>query len=215
MTPFPAAAPGAADVPPPPPPAHLRTWPDRAALLADRAAAIGGLNRRLLGGRRLALFLLTLLGLECGWGFTGAAIVSLGGPSDPLTGLLAALAACLGLAVVVPLAVLVVAGLRRDRALRARLLAWAALDPAPVRGADVRMPGASVTWLLLSFALCAAGLGLSLVVPASARPGATTYAEVALAMGAGLLLWVHGLIAAAKAFGHRRLVLRLAAPPRG
>ncbi|MFF8288314.1 hypothetical protein ACF068_03635 [Streptomyces sp. NPDC016309] len=196
-------------LPPPPPPVPLRSWPGRQALLADRTMAIRELGRRMVGGRRLTLSLLTLAGLEAGWALVGAAIRSLDGPSDPLTATFAAGVACLGLAVMAPLVVVVVLGVRRDRALRARLLEWAALDPAPVRDARFRAPGLSVAWLLLSFAQGAAGLWLSFAVPAAARPGATTYAEVAYAMGAGLVLWVHGLTGAVKAFGHRRLALRL------
>lgn len=173
--------------------------------------AVCELNRRMLGGKRLTLFLLALLGLQFGWGFVGAGILSLDGLVDPLTAMAGAVTACLGLAVMVPLVVVVTLGLRRDRVLRARLLEWAALDPAPVRDARFRAPGMNLAWLLLAFAQCAAGLALSFAVPALARAGSTTYGEVAYAMGAGVILWVHGLIGGAKAVGHRRLVLRLAA----
>ncbi|MEV3992126.1 hypothetical protein AB0J57_24765 [Streptomyces sp. NPDC049837] len=198
-------------LPPPPPPVHLRTWPGREALLADRTMAIRELNRRMLGGGRLTLFLLTLAGLQVGWAFIGGAIVSLDGLTDPLVAIAAGLAACLGLAAMVPLVIVVVLGIRQDGTLRARLLEWAALDPSPVHDARFRAPGMSLAWLLSAFVLCAAGLGLAFAVPALARPGDTTYPEVAYAMGAGLILWVHGLIGAAKAVAHRRLVLRLAA----
>ncbi|MFC8917055.1 hypothetical protein ACGF5F_03840 [Streptomyces sp. NPDC047821] len=195
-------------LPPPPPPVHLRTWPGREALLADRALAVRELTRRMVGGQRLTLSLLTLLGLQFGWACVGGGLLAFEGPGDPLTAMAGALAACLGLAVVVPLVAVAVLGVRRDRTLRARLLQWVALDPAPVRDARFRAPGTSLAWLLVGFAQCAAGLWLSFVVPATARPGATTYTEVAYAMGAGLIFWISGLIAATKALGHRRLVLR-------
>ncbi|QGV79020.1 hypothetical protein [Streptomyces ficellus] len=202
--------PSRSPLPPPPPPVHLRTWPDREALLADRALAVGELNRRVLGGRRLTYFLVTLVGLQLGWGLVGAGLTAFDGPGDPLTATVAGLTIVLGLVVLVPLVVAVVLGVRHDRSARARLLQWAALDPAAIRDARFRAPGLSVAWLLLSFAQCAAGLWLSFAVPAAARPGDTTYTEVAYAMGAGLILWVSGLLGAVKAVGHRRLVLRLA-----
>ncbi|WP_031076741.1 hypothetical protein [Streptomyces sp. NRRL S-118] len=201
-------------LPPPPPPVHLRTWPDRDALLADRALAVGELTRRLLGGERLTLFLLLLAGLHVGWLIVGGALMSLDdGLVDPLSGLFAVLGACFGAAVMIPAGYAVASSVRRDRAARELLLQWAALDRDPARDARLRAPAPSVTWFLLSFGLCAAGLWLSFTVPAAARPGATTYAEVAYGMGAGLLLWVHGLIGLAKAVGHYRFAVRLLRAP--
>ncbi|MFI6107186.1 hypothetical protein [Streptomyces sp. NPDC051310] len=201
-------------LPPPPPPVHLRTWPDREALLGDRALAVGELTRRLLGGRRLTLFLLVLGGLQLGWLIAGGALISLDdGPLDPFSLLFAVLGVCFGVALLVPAGYAAASGVRRDRAARALLLQWAALDRDPARDARFRAPAPSVTWFLLSFVLCAAGLWISFTVPAAARPGTTTYAEVAYGMGAGLLLWVHGLMGLAKAVGHYRLAVRLLRAP--
>ncbi|MFF8830567.1 hypothetical protein [Streptomyces sp. NPDC015131] len=199
-------------LPPPPPPVHLRTWPHREALLADRARALVELSRSVIGGRRLAYWLLTLAGLVVGVRMVTGSVGWFQQPQDPLTVVAAALLVCLGLAVLAPLVVAVVLGVRHDRTARDRARAWAALDPAPVRDPGLRAPGLSLAWLLLAFAQCAGGLWLSFAVPASARPGETTYAEVALAMGDGLVLWISGLIGAFTAVGHRRLVLALAPP---
>ncbi|MEU7280323.1 hypothetical protein AB0A69_16285 [Streptomyces sp. NPDC045431] len=198
--------------PPPPPPPHLRTWPDRAALLADRNRAMGELTWRIMGGRRLVLFLLTLAGLQAGWLAVGGALMSLeDGLVDPLMAMAGALGVCLGLAVVIPAVFAVAFAVRRDRVARELLAQWASLDSDPPRDAAFRVPVLGLIWFLLSFALCASGLWLCFAVPASARPGSTTYAEVAALMGVGLILWVHGLIAVTKAVGHYRWAVRLGA----
>ncbi|MEU0275685.1 hypothetical protein [Streptomyces sp. NPDC006307] len=199
-------------LPPPPPPAHLRTWPHREALLADRNRAMGELTWRILGGRRLVLFLLTLVALQAGWLAVGGSLMSLDdGVVDPLTAVAGALGVCVGLAVVIPALFAVAFAVRRDRAARELLVQWASLDTDPPRDAAFRVPVLSLIWFLLAFALCAPGLWLSFAVPASARPGTTTYAEVAALMGVGLILWVHGLIAVTKAVGHYRWAVRLGA----
>lgn len=199
-------------LPPPPPPPHLRTWPDREALLADRDRAMGELGGRLLGGARLAVFLVWLLLLEIGWGLVGAALVTFDEALDPFGAAVSLVLAGLGAGALVPAAYFQVAGVRRDLAARRLLVRWAALDHAPARDARHRAPGLSLAWLLVSFALCAAGLWLCVVVPVSARPGATTYAEVVYGVGAGFLLWLTGLAGAAKAVAHYRLAVRLLSP---
>ncbi|MCP9986812.1 hypothetical protein LUX01_09030 [Streptomyces sudanensis] len=199
-------------LPPPPPPPHLRAWPDREALLADRDRAVGELAGRLLGGGRLAVFLLWLLLLEAGWGLLGAALVTFDGALDPFGAALALALAGLGVGAFVPAVYFQVAGVRRDLAAYRLLVRWAALDRDPAHDARHRAPGLSLVWLLVSFALCAAGLWLCLAVPASARPGTTTYAEVGYGVGAGLLLWITGLVGAAKAVAHYRLAVRLLSP---
>ncbi|MCP9944925.1 hypothetical protein LUX12_09300 [Streptomyces somaliensis] len=199
-------------LPPPPPPPHLVSWPDREALLADRDRAMGELRGRMLGGARLAVFLLWLLLLETGWGLVGAALVVFDETLDPFGVALSLVLGGLGAGALVPAVYFQVAGVRRDLAARRLFVRWAALDRAPAHDARHRAPGASLAWLLVSFALCAAGLGLCVAVPATARPGTTTYAEVAYGVGAGFLLWLTGLAGAAKAVGHYRLAVRLLSP---
>ncbi|MEE1756065.1 hypothetical protein [Streptomyces sp. SP18CS02] len=198
--------------PPPPPPAHLRTWPDRAALLADRSLAMGELNDRLLGGKRLTLFLLMLAALHVGWAFVGGGLVSLDGVVDVFSVLFVAIGVCAGLSVMVPAVFVVARGVRQDRRLREVFARWAVLDRSPAHDARLRAPGMSLVWLLLSFLLCALGLWISFTVPASARPGETGYGEVTYFMGAGLIFWIVGLIGVTKAVGHYRLVIRLLPP---
>ncbi|CAL9505601.1 hypothetical protein [Streptomyces sp. enrichment culture] len=199
-------------LPPPPPPPHLRAWPDREALLADRDRAMGELGRRTLGGGRLALFLVWLLVLEAGWGLVGVALSVFDGVIDPVGFLIGLVLAGLGAGAFIPAAYFQVAGVRRDAAARRLFVRWAALDAAPARDARHRAPGRSLAWLLVSFALCAAGLWICVAVPYAARPGSTTYAEVAYGVGAGLLLWVNGLAGAVKAAAHHRLAVRLLSP---
>ncbi|MFJ8694886.1 hypothetical protein [Streptomyces roseolilacinus] len=205
-------SPSPRDLPPPPPPPHLRTWPDREALLADRDRAMGELGGRMLGGGRLGVFLLWLLLLEVGWGLVGAALVTFDEALDPLGAAVSVVLAGLGAGALLPAAYFQVAGVRRDLTARRLFVRWAALDRAPDRDARHRAAGPSLTWLLVSFALCAAGLGLCVAVPVSARPGTTTYAEVAYGVGAGFLLWLTGLAGAAKAVAHYRLAVRLLSP---
>ncbi|MEU6057645.1 hypothetical protein [Streptomyces sp. NPDC047097] len=202
-------------LPPPPPPPSLRSWPDEGARRADRERAVGEAGARLVGVRRLGTYLLMLLALQAAWGVFGLGLVSLvDGAMDPLTALAVILVAALGL-VGLPVAVWgVVEGVRRDRVARARLLEWAALDPAPVRDPRLRAPGLSLLWLLLGFVQCAAGLWLCFAVPAAARPGSTTFAEVVFAMGAGMILWINGLLGLVKAAGHYRVAIRLGATGR-
>ncbi|MEV5445027.1 hypothetical protein AB0N23_21185 [Streptomyces sp. NPDC052644] len=199
-------------LPPPPPPEHLRSWPDREAMLADRDRAMGELGRTALGGGRLAVFLVWLLVLEAGWGLIGAALRIADDALDPFGVLVAVIPAALGVGAIIPAAYFQVAGLRRDAAARRLFVRWAALAPVPARDARHRAPGRSLAWLLVSFALGAAGLWICLAVPYTARPGSSSYTGVAYGVGAGLLLWVHGLAGAAKAVAHYRLALRLVSP---
>ncbi|MFD8208220.1 hypothetical protein ACFV2S_17715 [Streptomyces sp. NPDC059695] len=199
-------------LPPPPPPAELRSWPDREALLADRAAALDALGTRLMGGGRLALFVLWFLLLELGWSLTGVLIVALGAPLvDPMTTMLGLFAVVPGIGAMVPAVWLTVRGLRRDRIVRDRLVLWAALDRHGPTDARLRAPALSAVWLVLSFAMCAVGLWLGFAVPAEAGPD-DGYGFVVYGMGAALILWVTGLTGLAKAVGHYRFALRLNGP---
>ncbi|MFG2840071.1 hypothetical protein ACGFZH_08655 [Streptomyces zaomyceticus] len=196
-------------LPPPPPPAELQSWPDRESRLADRALALDVLGRRLLGGGRLAMFLLGFLLLELGWSLVGVLLTSVGQPvPDPLMLLTGLVTAVLGIGVLVPAVWLTIRSLRQDRTVRERLAQWAALDHHGPTDARLRAPGLSLCWLLLSFAMCGLGLWMGFAVPAgvSRHDG---YGLVAYGMGVALILWITGLTGLAKAFGHYRLAVRL------
>ncbi|MGW1507705.1 hypothetical protein [Streptomyces sp. NPDC002394] len=201
-------------LPPPPPPAELRSWPDREALLADRALALGELGRRLLGVGRLTLFLVWFLLLQLGWGLIGVLLIALGAPlPDPMTTMLGIVPAALGIGILVPAVWLTVRSLRRDRTVRDRLVQWAALDRHGPTDARLLAPGLSVAWLLLSFAMCAVGLWMGFAVPAGVSRD-DGYGLVAYGMGVALILWVTGLTGLAKAVGHYRFAVRLTGPRR-
>ncbi|MGW2228999.1 hypothetical protein [Streptomyces formicae] len=198
-------------LPPPPPPAHLRTWPDRQTLLTDRGMALDDLRRRHLGVHRLLLLWLCGLG-----GVVGCALLTLPlqfiDGKDPGFFLLGPVLAVLGAAALAPSVIGVVLGIRHDRRLRELTDAWLALDTHPATDARLRSPGLSLFWLLSSLAVCALGLWASFAAAAYAEPGRDTYADVALGMGAGLVLWLTGLIGAAKAARHYRWALRRLGP---
>ncbi|MFF9849868.1 hypothetical protein [Streptomyces litmocidini] len=202
-------------LPPPPPPVELQSWPDREARLADRALALDELGRRLLGGGRLALFLLWFLLLELGWSLIGVLLIEIGAPlPDPMMTMLGVFAAVPGLGILVPAVWLTARSLRRDRTVRERLVLWAALDRHGPTDARLRAPVLSVCWLLLSFAMCGTGLWLGFAVPGAATRD-DGYGLVAYGMGVALILWVTGLTGLAKAVGHYRFAVRLTAhPPR-
>ena len=86
-------------LPPPPPPVHLRSWPDRDALLADRHGVLADLGRRSLGAGALALFWLLVAGVQLGWALVGGALISTDGGVDPISAVLVAVLATLGLGV--------------------------------------------------------------------------------------------------------------------
>ncbi|MEU4800631.1 hypothetical protein [Streptomyces sp. NPDC023327] len=198
-------------LPPPPPPAHLRTWPDRRTLLTDRGMALHELRRRHLGVHRLLFLWLCGLGAVIGWALLMQPIKLI--EEQDATGLiLGPVLAVLGLAALAPSVVGVVLSLRRDRRIRALTDAWLALDRDPASDARLRSPGLSLLWLLSSLAVCALGLWASFASAAYAEPGRETYADVALGMGTGLLLWLTGLLGAAKALTHYRWALRALTP---
>ncbi|MFF9147059.1 hypothetical protein ACF1BN_19575 [Streptomyces sp. NPDC014861] len=202
-------------LPPPPPPVEVRSWPDREALLADRARALDALGRRLLGGGRFALFAGSVLTLQLGWGMVGMLLAD---PDrailDPFTLLIQLIAAVLGLGVLVPGVWLVVRGVRQDRVVRERFLAWAALDRDAAADARLRRPVQSACWMLLSAVLCGLGLWLGFAVPAGATPAAGGHYVVAYGMGVALIFWINGLIGLFKAVGHYRTAIRIAPPAR-
>ncbi|QNE75534.1 hypothetical protein F0344_13675 [Streptomyces finlayi] len=196
-------------LPPPPPPVELRSWPDRQAMLADRAVVLGELVRIHVGHAGLAMLWLWGMLAALGWSFVGGAIVSFEEPSDPFAGMLGLVGLVLGACLLVPPVTFVAVGLARDRQVRRLLLQWGALDRDPAGDPRLRVPGVSLLWMLTSFALCALGLYVCVVVPAGAEAGEETYGEVSLFMGLGLICWLTGLIGVVKAFAHRRWVLRV------
>ncbi|MET9373064.1 hypothetical protein ABZX98_02760 [Streptomyces sp. NPDC002992] len=201
-------------LPPPPPPVEIQSWPGREARLADRARAMGELNRRLLGGGRLAVFLVWVATLQLGWGFAGGGLVALEDVIDPISMMFVLVSVAIGLGVLVPAVYFLARGVWRDREAYDRLLRWAALDRDPVGDARLREPVLSAAWLVLSFALCAVGLWVSLAAPAElVGPGLGGYGTVAYLMGAALGLWIPGLAGLVKAIRHYRFAVRLTGRP--
>ncbi|WP_326767259.1 hypothetical protein OG978_24595 [Streptomyces sp. NBC_01591] len=198
-----------AQLPPPPPPVEIRSWPDREALLADRAAVLGELVKAHVSPGRLAM--LWLWGALCafGWLLVGSALITFEESYDVISAGIGVILAAVGAGCVVPAVILVVIGLRRDRRIRRLLDAWGGLERDPARDAVLRMPGASLAWLLMSFALCAVGLYTCIAVPAGGVLDGSAYGLAALVMGLGLICWIIGLIGVVKAFAHRRWVLRV------
>ncbi|TXS56487.1 hypothetical protein [Streptomyces sp. t39] len=196
-------------LPPPPPPEGSRAWPHRYALLADRARALEELHRRSIGVSVLAGLWALAGGFAAGWVLFAVALRVYVEGVDPLSVLFAGVLAVLGVGFMVPTGLLIGFGLARDGRVRRRLRAWSALDADPPRDAAYVTPGLGLTWLLPSFVLCACGLWLSFVVPATARRGEDTLPGVVLLMGLGAIAWLTGLIGTAKAVAHYRWALRL------
>ncbi|MEV0320121.1 hypothetical protein ACIBKX_12375 [Streptomyces sp. NPDC050658] len=201
-------------LPPPPPPVHLRTWPDRNALIADRGLALAELRRRTLGIHRLLLLWLLGLGGVIGWSLL-ALPIQMVEDEEVMVIVFGPLCAVLGLGALVPSVIGVVLGIRRDRKLRELTESWLELDSHPEAAAALRAPALSLCWLLGSFLLCTLGLWASFAAAAYAEPGRDSYGDVALGMGAGLVLWLTGLIGIAKAVGHYRWAVRKVSPIAG
>ncbi|MFE6663103.1 hypothetical protein ACFVFH_06000 [Streptomyces sp. NPDC057697] len=200
-----------APLPPPPPPVGIRSWPDREALLADRAAVLDALVRDHVAPGRLAL--LWLWGALCalGWLLVGTALITFEESYDVISAAVGVVIVAMGVGCVVPAVIVVVIGLRRDGRIRRLLDAWGGLDRDPARDAALRMPGVSLAWLLMSFALCAVGLYACVAVPAGGGLNGEPYGLAVLVMGLGVTAWIVGLIGLVKAFAHRRWVLRVLA----
>jgi hypothetical protein len=207
-----------APLPPPPPPVEIRSWPDREAMLADRAVVLGELVRMHVGPGRLGLLWMWAALAAIGWSLVGAGIVIFEQAIDlvDFTSVVGGIVSLvIGVAVLIPAAVFLWVGVSRDRKVRSLLTAWGALERDPERDRRLRMPGTSLAWLLLSFALGAVGLALCVIVPASARPGRETYGMVALVMGVGMVAWLTALSGAASALAHRRWVVGVLMGPAG
>ncbi|MEU9142652.1 hypothetical protein [Streptomyces sp. NPDC048349] len=195
------------DLPPPPPPAHLRGWLDEAVVRADRARFLSDLGRRSLGVGRLLLLWAVAAVFVLGWSFIGMAWMAFE-QHDPFGYVYGLILAVLGAGVLIPAGFWVARGARRDRQVRHLLHAWGESDRDPVADARVRAPGRSLTWLVTSLVLGAFGLWVAFAAAVSARPGDTTYGEVAYTMGIGQILWITGLLGLAKAAAHYRWAVR-------
>jgi len=202
-----------ASLPPSPPPVEIRSWPGREAMLADRALILSALVRMHVGPARLGVLGMWAGLAAFGWLLVGGALVVFEQAQDIFSGFAGLLSLVLGMAALVPAVAFVCLHLARDRKVRALLVEWGALDHDPERDRELRLPGVSLVWLLLSFTLAAVGLALCVICPATARPGDDTYATVALNVGLGMIAWLTGLIGAVKASAHRRWVLRVLAVP--
>ncbi|MGI5402349.1 hypothetical protein ACQEVG_23475 [Streptomyces sp. CA-135486] len=196
-------------LPPPPPPVEIRCWPDREALLADRAKAMEELHRLSIGVSRLLLLWLTAFGLAVGWGLAGAALKTFEESVDMFSALFGVIFACLAAGFLIPTGIVIGLGVRRDKTVRERLTQWSSLDRDPTSDARFRSPGVSLCWFVPSFLLCALGLWLSFATPATAERGQETYADVTMLMGLGFILWLTGLLGIAKAVSHYRWAVRL------
>lgn len=196
-------------LPPPPPPVEIRTWPDRGALLADRALLLGELVKKHLGPGRLGLLWLWGALVALGWSLISTAFITFEESYDVISAIIGLVLLVLGGCCLVPAVILVVFGLRRDVLIRRLLAQWGELDRDPVADRALRLPGTSLVWLLLSFLLCACGLYACIAVPAGAVRGQDTYGLMALVMGLGLIGWLIGLIGVTKALLHRRWVMRV------
>ncbi|KOU04734.1 MULTISPECIES: hypothetical protein [Streptomyces] len=200
-------------LPPPPPPVELRSWPSREAMLDDRAVVLRELVRMHVGPGRLGVLMMWAGLTALGWLLVGSGLVIVEQAADFLGGIAGIVSLLLGAGALIPAVVLSALYVARDREVRTLLAQWGALDRDPERDRELRLPGVSLVWLLLSFVLAAGGLALCVIGPASARPGDDTYGMVALMMGLGMVAWLTGLIGAVKASAHRRWVLRVLTAP--
>ncbi|MFD6277967.1 hypothetical protein ACFWFI_20715 [Streptomyces sp. NPDC060209] len=201
--------PSRSPLPPPPPPVEIRTWPDRDALLRDRAVVLGELVKMFIGPTRLGILWMWAGIAALGWSLVGSAFLMFEDAYDSLGVIPGVICLAAGAAVLIPAGALLAVGVARDLRVHRLLVAWGGLDRDPVGDVPLRRPRASLAWLLLSFTLCAAGLFACVGVPGTARAGQETYGLVAWLMGLGFLAWLTGLTGIVKAFAHRRWVLRV------
>lgn len=176
-------------------------------MLADRAVVLGELVKMHVGPGRLGLLWMWAGLAAIGWSLVGSGIVMFEQAADFFSGIAGFVSLLIGAAVLIPAVIFLCLGVSRDRKVRSLLADWGALDRDPERDRRLRMPGTSLAWLLLSFALGAVGLALCVIGPASARPGRETYGLVALVMGVGMVAWLTALIGGVTALAHRRWVV--------
>ncbi|MBC9717265.1 hypothetical protein H9Y04_32535 [Streptomyces sp. TRM66268-LWL] len=196
-------------LPPPPPPAPIRTWPDRASMLADRERALEELRKRTLHPGRLMLLWLTGLLALFGWAMVCMPLL-MAANDDVMAFIVGPFCAVLGLGALVPAVIIVWRGARTDRRVRELTESWLELDGDPTVARRLRAPGRSLAWLLLSFLPCAGGLWAAF----GGTYAATNPYEAVLALGSGTLLWLTGLLGAARAYGHYQWVMRDLGNPR-
>lgn len=178
-------------------------------MLADRAVVLGELVKMHVGPGRLGVLWMWAGLAATGWSVVGSGLVFIEQGSDFFSGIAGVVSLVVGAAALIPAVVFACLGISRDREVRSLLDAWGALDRDPERDRRLRMPGMSLTWLLLSFVLGAVGLALCVIGPASARPGRETYGLVALVMGVGMVAWLTALVGGVTALAHRRWVVRV------
>lgn len=178
-------------------------------MLADRAVVLGELVKMHVGPGRLGLLWMWAALAATGWSVMGSGLVFIEQGSDFFSGIAGVFSLVVGAAALIPAVVFACLGISRDREVRSLLDAWGALDRDPERDRRLRMPGMSLTWLLLSFVLGAVGLAVCVIGPASARPGRETYGLVALVMGVGMVAWLTALVGGVTALAHRRWVVRV------
>lgn len=182
-------------------------------MLADRALILRALVGMHLGPGRLGVLVMWAGLAAFGWLLVGSGLVIFEQAADFFSGIAGVLSLLFGAGALIPAVVLGSLHIARDREIRALLVEWGALGRDPERDRELRLPGMSLVWLLLSFVLAAGGLALCVIGPASARPGDDSYGMVALIMGLGMVAWLTGLIGAVKALTHRRWVLRVLTAP--
>ncbi|WP_406146569.1 hypothetical protein [Streptomyces sp. NBC_01012] len=203
--------PRSSPLPPPPPPVEIRTWPDRDALLRDRALILGELVKMFIGPGRLGILWMWAGIAALGWSLAGSAFLMFEDAEDALGVVPGVICLAIGAVVLVPAAVLMAVGVARDLRVHRLLVEWGGLDRDPRGDMVLRRPRASLVWLLMSFVLCAVGLFGCVAVPATARAGEETYGLVAWLVGLGFIGWLTGLTGIVKAVSHRRWVLRVLA----
>lgn len=190
---------------------EIRTWPDRDALLRDRALVLGELVKMFIGPGRLGILWMWAGVAALGWSLAGSAFLMFEDAYDTLGVVPGVICLAIGVAVLIPAAVLMAVGVARDLRVHRLLVEWGGLDRDPRGDMALRRPRASLAWLLMSFALCAVGLFGCVAVPATARAGEETYGLVAWLVGLGFIGWLTGLTGILKAVSHRRWVLRVLA----
>ncbi|MFD9570917.1 hypothetical protein ACFWBI_13810 [Streptomyces sp. NPDC059982] len=199
------------ELPPPPPPAHLREWLDESVVRADRARHLAELSRRGLGLRRLALLWAVAAAFALGWAFAGLAVASFEA-GDAVRSLFGVVYAAFALGVLVPAGIWFVRGARRERYEHELLCAWVGAGREPVADPALRAPVRRLVWLAASLALGVCGLWVAFAAAAGSRPGVTPYGQVFGLVGLGMILWITGLLGAAKAATHHRWTARATRP---